>query len=288
MSRCIIIVAILSAVTASAHADSFDHYLNPILAKIPDSKSAEKLTRLTADAMIDHARVLPGISAAFVVVKTNEGRWAKLLVQPARHKITATTSAPIVLVERLVTFREGEERAVAARAENVRLFHDFRLNLDIGQIVPAALGGDLRLVAEGDSVHLEPVGKAELYLVKKHLPEATPKKGARLIVGAKFEPSYFNGVYKLYDDGRRSGTLHLKVGANNFVSGHYYSDKDGAKYDVEGKVGNPNHSIQFSIIFPRTMQQYAGCLFTGDAKAIAGFSRLQERETGFYAVRVEE
>lgn len=288
MPRCVIITVLL-ALPAAARADSFDHYLNPILAKIPDSKSAQKVAQLTADMMIDHSRVLPGVPGAFVVVKTNEGRWARLLVQPARHKVTANTSVPIALVERFVTYREGEERTVVAKGENVRLFNDFRLNLDIGQIVPATLGGDLRLVAaDGDKVHLEPVGKAELYLVKKHLAEATPKKGAKMIVGAKFEPRYFNGAYKLYDDGRRSGTLHLKVADNKLVSGYYYSDKDGAKYDVEGKIGNPSHSIQFTIIFPRTVQQYAGCLFTGDAKAIAGFSRLQERETGFYAVRIEE
>jgi hypothetical protein len=29
-------------------------------------------------------------------------------------------------------------------------------------------------------------------------------------------------------------------------------------------------------------------LFTGDAKAITGTSRLAEREAGFYAVRVED
>jgi hypothetical protein len=42
------------------------------------------------------------------------------------------------------------------------------------------------------------------------------------------------------------------------------------------------------ITFPRTLQQFSGCMFTGDARAITGFSRLQERETGFYAVRMEE
>ena len=75
-----------------------------------------------------------------------------------------------------------------------------------------------------------------MYLVKKHLPEATPKKGVKLIVGEKFEPRYFNGAYKLYDDGRRSGTLHLKVGDNNFVTGYYYSDKDGANSVFEREL----------------------------------------------------
>ena len=288
MLRFIVCLTIVAIATTTTRADSFDHYTNPLLAKVAESKSAEKIAQLTPEAMVDNSRVLPGITGTFVVVRTNEGRWTKLLVQAARHKVDAEKSVPIVLVERFVTYKEGEERAVLARGENVRIFHDFRMNLDIGQIVPANLGGDLRFVADGDKVHLEPVGKAQLYLVTKHLPEATPAKTAKVVVGEKFEPRYFNGVYKLYDDGRRSGTLHLKVGDNNFVTGHYYSDKDGAKYDVEGKVGNPNHNINFSIIFPRTIQQYAGAMFTGDGKAIAGFSRLQERETGFYAVRVEQ
>ncbi len=289
MSRhTICIAALLFAIPAFIRADSFDNYINAHLSKIAETKSAEKVTQLTPDLMIDHSRVLPGITGTFVVVKTNEGRWARLLVQPARHKIDAEKSVPITLIERFVTFREGEERTILAKGDNVRLFHDFRFNLDIGQIVPANLGGDLRFVVNGDNSHLEPIGKAELYLVTKHLPEANPKKGPKLVIGEKFEPRYFNGVYQLYDDGRRSGKLHLKVGDNNFVTGHFYSDKDGAKYDVEGKVGNPNHNVNFTVIFPRAIQQYAGCMFTGDGKAIAGFSKLQERETGFYALRVEE
>lgn len=289
MPRCALSSLLLVlASPALVRADSFDNYLNPLLARIAESKSAEKIKELTPDAMIEHSRVLPGVTGTFVVIKTNENRWAKLLVQPARHKISAEKSVPITLVERFVTFREGEERRIQAKGENIRLFHDFRLNLDIGQVVPADLGGDVRFVVDGEKVHVAPVGKAEMYLVTQHLPDATPKKGAKLVVGEKFEPRYFNGVYKLYDDGRRSGTLHLKVAENNVVSGYYYSDKDGAKYEVEGKIGNPNHSINFIVTFPRAVQQYAGCMFTGDGKAIAGFSRLQERETGFYAVRVEE
>ncbi|MCS7047452.1 MAG: hypothetical protein NZO58_13930, partial [Gemmataceae bacterium] len=86
----------------------------------------------------------------------------------------------------------------------------------------------------------------------------------------------------------RSGTLHLKVADNGQVSGAFYSDKDGSKYEVEGKIGNPNHTITFLITFPRTVQHFTGAMFTGDGKAIAGFARLQERETAFYAVRIEE
>ena len=289
MTRHLLRAAALGLLTVSGlRADSFDNYLNTHLSKIAGTKSAEKITRLTPDLMIDHTRVLPGVTGTFVVVKTNEGRWAKLLVQPARHKIDGEKSVPIALIERFVTFREGEERTMLAKGDNVRLFHDFRFLLDIGQVVPASLGGDLCFVVNGEDSFLEPVGKAEMYLVTKHLPETNPKQGSKLVMGEKFEPRYFNGAYKLYDDGRRSGTLRLTVGDKNSVTGHFYSDKDGAKYEVEGKIGSPNHNIQFTIFYPRTLQQYAGCMFTGDGKAIAGLSRLQERETGFYATRIQE
>src|SRR5439155_14711115 len=129
---------------------------------------------------------------------------------------------------------------------------------------------------------VEPVGKAELYVLTKPLPEAAPKKAAKLVVGAAFEPRYFNGKYKLYDDGRRSGTLHLQVGAGGEVTGAYYSDKDGQKYEVTGKVGPAPHAIQFRVQFPRTVQEFQGWMFTGNGAAITGVSRLQDRETGFY------
>jgi len=271
----------------SVRADSFDHYSNIVLAKVPESKNAKKMQQVTPELMVEHSRVLPGLTATFLVVKTNEGRFVKLLVQPAQQKISAEESLPIALIERFVTYREGEEKTIHAQGQNLRVFPDFRVNLDLGQVVPAKLGGDLRLIVDGDKVFLEPLGKAELYLVTKHLPEASPKKSPKVEIGATWEPRYFNGVYKLYDDGRRSGEIHLKVTDNGEVTGYYYSDKDGKKYEVDGKVGNPNHSIQFKVTFPRTLQFFHGFGFTGDGRAIAGSSRLQERETGFYAVRKE-
>jgi hypothetical protein len=291
MYRAALPLAALAALLApqALHADAFDHYTNPILAKVPQAKGVLKLQQVTPGQLTEHAGVLPGSTAAFLVVRTNEGRLAKLLVQPARQKLPGGEgSVPVLLVERFVTFREGEERAVQAQGHNVRLFDAFQLSLDLGQVVPAKVGGDLRFVAGPDKTYIEPAGKAELYLLTRALPEATPKKLAKLEIGAPFEPRYFNGTYKLYDDGRRSGMLHLKVVAKGDVTGYYFSDKDGKKYEVEGKVGTPPHSIQFRVTFPRTVQDFQGWLFTGDGRALTGSSRMQERETGFYALRVEE
>ncbi len=268
-------------------ADTFDYYFNNILALVPTSKNAEMVTELTPDLMVRHSRALPNIQGTFLVVKTNEGRFSKLLVQPARQKTSAEDSVPILLIDRFVTYREGEERAVQAQGKNIRLFAGFRFNLDMGQVVPKGIEADLRFVVDGDSVSVQPVGKAQIYLVTKHLPEANPAKGAKMVVGEKFEPRYFNGNYKLYDDGRRTGLLKLTVADNGDIDGFYYSDKDGQKYDVSGKVGTPNHQIQFTITFQRTLQTFNGHMFTGDGQAIAGTAKMQDRETGFYAVRVE-
>jgi hypothetical protein len=289
MPRFFLALAIITCVgPTSARADAFDHYVNTILSRAVEDKKLEKIDKITQDMMVEHARVLPGITAAFIVVRTNEGRWAKILLQPARQKISEKESVPIALLERFVAYREGEERTIHTSGDNIRLFHDFRFSLDIGQVVPPSVTADLRFVSEGDKQQLEPVGKAEMYLVSRPLPEATPKKTAKVVVGEKFETRYWSGVYKLYDDGRRSGSLHLKVDDRSEVTGYFYSDKDGSKYEVFGKVGTPNHTADFTITYPRTIQHFRAWMFTGDAKVLSGSSRLQERETGFYAIRVEE
>jgi hypothetical protein len=280
---------VLFVLPAVARADAFDHYFNKVLAAIPESKNAVKTDKVTNTLMVKHSRVLAGVGEAFLVVKTNDKRWAKLLVRPAGHKISDDESKPIVIIERYVTFREGEERTIQASGQNVRLFEDFRFSLDIGQVVPKDIAADLRVGVDKGNVYLEPIGKAEIYIVTKHLPEANPPKTGKLVVGDKFEMHYFNGAYKLYDDGRRSGTMHIKVAENGVVTGHYFSDKDGQKYEVEGKVSSSTKNmIDFTITYPRVIQTFTGFLFTGDGKAMTGSSRLDNRETGFYALRIED
>jgi hypothetical protein len=273
---------------STLRAQTFEHYTNEILAKVPGSASANRVNDISPAQLVEHAGAVPGTTATLLVVRTNEGRYSKLLVQPARQKIAGNKSVPILLIERFVTYKEGDERTIVAEGQNVRLFDDFQFNLDIGQIVPASVGGDLRFTAKDERIVTAPVGKAEIYVLTKPHPEATPKKSPKLVIGTAFEARYFNGVYQIYDDGRRSGELHLKVADNNDVTGFYYSDKDGQKYEVIGKVGNPQHAIQFKVAFPKTVQQFQGMLFTGDGRALTGFSQLQGRETGFYAVRIED
>jgi hypothetical protein len=275
------------ALAGPARADVFDYYINPVLDKLVEGKNVKEVKELTPNLIVDHDRVLPGIPSAFLIVRTNGNRLAKLLVQAAKQRVDADKAVPILLIERFITWKDGEEQTRHSEGKNLSLFAGFRFSLDLGQVVPEVLGGDIRFVVDGDKVYAAPVGKAKFYLVTKHDPAVVPKKAGKFVMGEKFDAKYFAGTFKLHDDGRRSGKLILKVDNDGSVRGAYYSDKDGQKYDVEGKVGSPPHAIEFRIRFPRTEQTFKGMLFTGNGKAIAGTSRLAEREAAFYAVRSE-
>jgi hypothetical protein len=62
----------------------------------------------------------------------------------------------------------------------------------------------------------------------------------------------------------------------------------GPRLTSSGKVGKTPYAFEFRITFLRTLQTFQGLMFTGDGRAITGSSRLQDRETGFYAVRQEK
>jgi hypothetical protein len=284
----ILLVLCLALSATSARADPFDLYLNKDLQRLVEGKNVKEIKELTPTMIVENDRVLAKTFSAFVVVRTNGGRYAKLLVQAAKQKIDAENAIPILSIERYVTYKEGEERTILASGKNQSLNHGFRFSLDLGQVVPEALGGDLKFVVDGDKVHTERVGKAKMYLVTKHDPVVEPKKAGKFVMGEKFEPKYFAGTFRLNDDGRRAGKLVLKVDEDNkTVTGSYYSDKDGQKYEVTGKIGTPTHSIEFMVKFPRTEQVFKGMLFTGTGKAIAGTSRILDRDAAFYATREE-
>src|SRR5687767_3984178 len=98
--RPLVILGILLLVPTWAGADTFDHYTNDILVKVPGADGVSKITQLTQDMMVENARALPGHTAAFVVVRTGEGRMCKLLLLPAQQKVAGTAAVPILLIER--------------------------------------------------------------------------------------------------------------------------------------------------------------------------------------------
>jgi hypothetical protein len=279
------------AVTPAGRAEQFDYYMNPVLSKAVSDGTLKSVNELTGDQIAEYAGALPDSSSAFLVVATNDKRLAKLLVQPARQKFGADRQAPLLLIDKYVTFKGTTDRAVQASGQNLHLYPGLRLSLDIGQVVPEPLGGDLTVIAgekNPDALVVKPVKDARLYVVTKPIPGVVPKKAPKLVVGEAFETRFVAGRYKLHDDGRRTGTLKLEVADNGEITGTFTSDKDGREYEVQGKAGTPKHAVTFTIKFPATTQAFTGYVFTGDAKAIAGTTKLLEREAGFYAERIED
>jgi len=291
MPRALLMTSLLLLAPLNVHAaDAFDLYTNFVIRDGIDEKKFRLIDELTPEMITEFDQVLPDAKATTIFVRSNDGRHTKLLVRRARIKVK-DEQVPILHIVRWVTYRPAIERAIFAQGENVYLYPGFEFQVDHGQVVPAHVGGDLRVVAADDSplsLSLKPIKEAKIYLLDKALPNLAPKKAEKLVVGETFEIRYFAGKYKLYDDGRRSGELVLAVDEKGDITGSYYSDRDGLKYDVVGKVGTPKHSLTFTVQLPRTEQVFQGHLFTGNGKAIAGSSKMQGREAGFYAERIEE
>lgn len=268
-------------------ADSFDDCTSPLLARFAKSEASKEVRQLSTSQILDHDRILKDAAGAVLIVRTNGERWAKLLVQSGRQRVDAERSLPVLLIERFVTFREGTERTVLSTGKNVTLYPGYRFSLDLGQIVPQELGGDLQVVLEEGTARLEPMKEARLYLLTSVPEEIKPADPEKVHFGDPMQPRFFNGTYHLFDDGRRSGSLVLKVGEEGRLTGSFVSEKDGQNYEIEGKIGPARHALTFTIRFPRVEEVFQGWLFTGDGQAIAGTSRILDREAGFYAVRTD-
>lgn len=280
--------ALVVTITAS-RAEQFDYYTHPVLSKAITDGAIKEVKEISSDDLSEYTSALPDTSSAFLVVATNDKRFAKLLVQPARQKIGADKQAAMLLVDKFVTFKGTTERATQATGQSLHLYPGLRLSLDIGQVVPESVGGDLSVVAGAkDSFTIKPLNNAKLFVVTKPIAGVVPKKAPKLVVGESFETRFFAGRYKLHDDGRRSGVLKIDINESGEIAGTFTSDKDGKEYEIQGKAGTPKHAVTFSIKFPATTQNFNGYMFTGDGRAIAGTSKMQEREAAFYAERIED
>src|SRR5262249_26010516 len=183
MRRTLPAALLLARRPGAARADVFDNYTNEILAKVPAAQGVKKVQALRPAELAEYRGAVPGVDGAFVMIKTNDGRFSKLILQPAQQKVKEGVKVPILLIERYVTYREGDEKTVDAAGGDVRLFEGFHFSLDLGQVVPPSVGGDLRFTAEGGRRRVEPVGKAEPYVLTRPLPDAAPKKREKLVVG---------------------------------------------------------------------------------------------------------
>lgn len=269
-----------------ACADTFDRYINPVLAKAAESPEVKAVTKLLPADVAKHNNLFQETGAVLLIVRTNGGNNAKVLAQFAKQR-TEKGQVPMALLERATSYKPGQDRAIQAVAPTLHLYDGFQFNFDLGQVVPSSVGGDVRFVDTPEGGYLEPVGQAKLYLVTKHLPGTEAKKPAgRTVLGEAFDPQSIAGTYKLSDDGRRSALLELSIDNEGTISGGYTSDQSGRKYEVAGKITpTMKHQMNFTVKFPNTTQEFTGYIFTKDASTICGVTKMQGQEFGFYAVR---
>lgn len=236
-------------------------------------KEAARLKTLSAE-----------ISSVCLVVKTNDGNLAKALVGWGYRRSADKDDQliPVLLIERYVTYRGNRSGVTVAAGKNVMLFAGFRFNFDIGQVVPAGQGGDIRFTEKGE---IEPMGKARLFALNgSQLP---PEKNA----GPSTErdgvlPRDFAGTWNVSVDGRWNGELRLEVEPGGKLHGKYTSAESKSTYDVTGRIAALRHHVKLVIHLDNAQQTIDAFLFTRNKSTMAGFSTLAGRRFGFQAIRV--
>lgn len=273
-----------------SRGDHFDDHNADVLSTVPQSMAVQAVKSLSSTQISQMPHPLEGHSASgFLIVRTDQGNWSKLLVRYARIKKPGTDDPmDLLLIERLVTYPADARRGLEADKSNVYLFPGFALDLDIGQIVPEGTGEDVRLEAQEGGVKLNAMEKATLYAVGRPLVKSnTEAAGKRKFGQGAIQADDFAGDYRLEADGKWSGNVTLKVDESGMVTGTYISDETGQTYDISGRTGNPNNRITFKISFPMTQQEFEGYLWSRNRSRIAGVTHMLGRPFGFVMDRAE-
>jgi hypothetical protein len=273
-----------------ASGDEFSRLLGTPLFELPNRDDARGRLSLTFRDIESLPPVLADARVPLILVKTDQGNLAKLVLSPGFRRAKpgdgAGSLVPIVVVERFETIDASDRKSSKARGKEVTLYSGFELDLDSGQIVPQGLGGDLVFQTEGTPGSRVMVARdAKMITFERPLPAADASPG-RPSAGRAIQPADFAGRFLLVANGQWSGPLELVIDSTGAVTGQFRSDKNGTVYAVTGMVAVDNpQKVAFTIQFPRAKQNYEGFLWTAGKDVIAGTFTLLERTYGFVAIR---
>jgi hypothetical protein len=272
----------------STRGDEFDRLGGAVLAGLVRDARTRVHTSLGFRELEALPSVLRDTRSALLIVKTDQGNLAQLLVSPGFRKRPGGkgTLVPLLLVERYEVFDAGNPRARLARGKNLMLFPGMQLDLDTGQVVPEGLGGDLVFTARGDEDGtISSLGTARISTLDQP-PSLPPTAQGVPSEGRVVRPADFSGRFRLAANGQWSGLLELAVDPAGSITGSFQSDASGSAYPVTGKVDPQLHQkAQFAIQFPRARQDYQGVLWTEGKQVIAGTLTMLGRDFSFVAVR---
>lgn len=277
---CLVAAAGLCGVATGA--DVFERHGATLVKRL-----AEEGTAREALTMDEAARLKPlaaNVGSPCLVVKTDEGGYAKLLVSWGLKKQRGgDRPLPILLIERYVTYRGDRLELTSATGKDVMLFPGFGFNLDIGQVVPEGQGADLIFTAEGV---LQPAeGTKVVTLSGSQLP-AAPENRRDPADHEGVLAEDFSGSWQLNADGRWLGELRLDVTANGKATGTFVSEESKNSYEVSGQTGSTPHNLKLEVFLANTQMSVDGYLWTKDKSQMAGTVTMTGRKFGFVARRV--
>jgi hypothetical protein len=282
-----VVSGLLGLMPAVAIAGEFDRIEGDTLETLSRSDSATRLDKITARGIESLPQVLKDDRSAFLIVKTDRGNFARLLISVAMRKSPTGMGAPapVLVLERIDTFEPGKSSARIATGKGILLFDGFLFDLDAGYVVPENQGGDLAYsVKQEGGPTLRTLGGASLFTLSRPVPEqrnpAGPSPGKAVL------PGDFAGRFQLQADGRWSGLLELEVPEGRRLTGRFRSESNGSSYKLNGEVSlETPHKAIFTIAFPRSEQVYEAFLWTEGKNAISGSFTMQGRTYGFVATR---
>lgn len=272
-------------IATPARADEFERLEATLLNDLIAGKGSSAADFLTVDQLGNLPRVLRDTRSALVLASSDQGNPARLLVEPGFRKGPKGELVPILVLERFDTFEGGPATSRLARGRGVILFDGFRFDLDTGQVVPDAQGGDIQFLTTGDEgPRLAALGSSKLFTVKSLPPEtAAPGKPT---AGRTVQPGDFAGRFRLFADGRWSGRLDLSVDEDGLISGKFRSDQTGSTYAVTGlAAADAPEAVRFAVELPRARLQFEGRLWTDGKGALAGSGTMLDKTFGFFAIR---
>jgi len=283
--------ALIGSLGGVSLGDDFDRLEGSLFFEIPRRPDVRTHTSLSFAALDALPTVLRGERNALVIVPTDQGNLAKMLVSYGLRRQNPLddrdSAVPVLILERYATFDAVDRKSFKARGRDVTLFSGFSFDLDTGQVVPEGFGGDIQFGGKGkEGPRLSATGTSRLYTLEKPLPVPALAAG-RPSSGRTVLPADFAGRYYLISNGQWSGKLELAIDQAGMVSGTFRSDRVGTAYPVAGKVApDVPEKIAFSIKFPRGTQQfYEGVLWSEGKNAIAGTLSMLEHPYSFIAIR---
>ncbi|MFI5454995.1 MAG: ExbD/TolR family protein [Isosphaerales bacterium] len=275
----------------AARGDEFGRLEGGLFFEIPRRADTHTHASLSFRDLEMLPAVLHDERAGLLIVKTDQGNLAKLLVSAGLRKLEPAEDqgplVPVLILDRFETIDAGDRRSYKARGKGVTLFEGFQFDLDTGQVVPEGFGGDIQVAAgKAEGPRLAALGRNRLYTLDKPLPAPSPVV-ARPSSGRTVQPGDFAGRYDLIANGQWSGSLDLAVDAAGSVSGYFRSDRNGTASPVTGKVAaEVPQKVSFTVQFPGGARQfYEGLLWSEGKDVIAGTLSMLDHPYSFVAIR---